>query len=101
MEGDNSKELAQDISNALVYAAFGGVIGLVGVVLVLIAFFALRNRENWFYWWVVFLAGAWCLVGFPCGLIVGLPIAILFIVRRAEFGPLRGLEQQLEGERLD
>ena len=100
-EGDNSKQLAQDISGALVFAAIGGVIGLVGVVLVFIAFFASKNRENWFYWWSVILAGFWCLVFFPYGLIVGLPISILFIMRRAEFHPLRGPERQLEEERLD
>lgn len=95
-EGDQSKELAQNISDALVFAAIGGVVGLVGVVLVFIAFFASKNRELWFYWWVVILAGFWCLVLFPYGLIVGMPIGILFISKRAEFRPSGDVEQSPE-----
>ncbi|HRQ89004.1 MAG TPA: MotA/TolQ/ExbB proton channel family protein [Bacteroidia bacterium] len=73
--------LSQDIRFALVASAVGTAAGLVGAILVLTAFFAAKNREHWFFWWSVVLSAFWCFSS-P---IVGLPILILFLWRRAEF----------------
>lgn len=77
--------LSDGVGFALVSTMIGIAVGLVGSVLVLIALFAMKNREKWFFWWSVLLSVFWCLVIFPYGMIVGLPILILFLVQRAEF----------------
>ena len=77
--------LSNDISIALVATMIGIALGLAGAILVLIALFGAKNREKWFFWWSVLLSVFWCLALFPYGLIAGLPILILFIVKRAEF----------------
>ncbi|MGY8643994.1 MAG: MotA/TolQ/ExbB proton channel family protein [Verrucomicrobiales bacterium] len=84
-EAASAEALSQDISIALVTTMIGILLGLVGAILILTSFFATANREKWFFWWSVGLSAFWCLAIFPYGLIVGLPIAILFISKRAEF----------------
>ncbi len=73
--------LSQHISVALATTAVGIAVGFVGAILILAAFFAAKNREYWFFWWSVVLSAFWCFSS-P---IVGLPILILFLWRRAEF----------------
>lgn len=63
----------------------GIAIGLVGALLILVALFGLKNREKWFFWWSILLSAFWCLAIFPDGLIVGVPVFILFVVKRREF----------------
>lgn len=84
-EAETAAVLAEDISLALMATMVGLIVGLVGVVLILIALFGVKNRERWFFNWSVVLAIIWCLVLFPYGLVVGVPVLILFISRRLEF----------------
>ena len=79
------EDLADDISVALISTMIGTIIGLLGVILILLAFFGKKNREKWFFWWSSVLSTVWCLTIFPYGMIVGVPILILFISKRAEF----------------
>lgn len=80
-----SEALASDISVALISMMIGIGLGFVGLILILVALLAIGNREKWFFWCSVILSIIWCLVIFPYGAIVGIPILILFIVKRAEF----------------
>lgn len=77
--------LSHAISGAMLSTAIGILVGFVGAFLLLRALLALGVRERWFFWWSVALAGFWCLALFPIGLIVGVPVLILFFARRGEF----------------
>lgn len=77
--------LASDISVALLSTMIGIITGLAGAVLILVALFGAKNRKKWFFWWPVLLSTIWRLSIFPYGMIVGVPILILFITKRAEF----------------
>ena len=79
------EDLASDISVALISTLIGITIGILGVILILIAFWGKKNREKWFFWWSVILSCVWCLAIFPYGMIVGVPILLLFISRRTDF----------------
>jgi hypothetical protein len=84
--GDAAPEaLANDISIALITTMIGISVGLVGAILILVALFGMKNREKWFFWWSVLLSAFWCLAIFPYGLIVGVPVLLMFIVKRTEF----------------
>ena len=84
-EAASADALSHDISIALMTTMIGISAALVGAVLILIALLAAKNRERWFFMWSVLLSASWCIVLFPYGLIAGLPILILFVVKRAEF----------------
>ena len=81
------QDLAEDIGFAMRTSLMGLIIGFVGVILILVALMHAKNREKWFFRVTVFLSLFWCVVLFPLGLVVGLPILILFVRKRAEFGP--------------
>jgi biopolymer transport protein ExbB/TolQ len=81
----SAESLSQDIGITLVTTAVGITVGLLGAILILMALFATKNRENWFFWWSVVLSVFWGVAIFPYGLIAGLPIFILFIMKRDEF----------------
>ena len=76
---------AGDITVALTSTMIGIAVGLVGVVLILVALLRVKNREKWFFSWTVVLSVFWCLMIFPYGLIVGIPILGVFLAKRAEF----------------
>lgn len=77
----SEEAVSQGVSFALAATEKGIIIGFVGAILILVAFFVSKNREHWFYSWSVSLSAFWC---YACP-IVGLPILILFLLRRAEF----------------
>lgn len=81
----SAEALSQNIGFAMLATALGIVVGIVGAVLILVALFVSKNRENWFFWSSVILAGIWCLALFPYGLIVGLPVAFFMVRKRSEF----------------
>ena len=83
--------LAHNISLALNAILIGLLVGLPGAILILIALLRSKNRERWFYRWAIILSVIWCLLIFPYGMIVGLPIAILFLMKRSEFKTSTGL----------
>ncbi len=77
--------LAKDVSSAQMGMLIGLGVGLVGGILMLVALCSLKNREKWFYWSAVAISIIWCLVAFPIGLVVGVPVAAIFVSKRAEF----------------
>ena len=83
----NQEELATSIRFALYSTIIGIVSGLLGTILVLVSIFSFRYRAGWFFGLTVFLSLLWGLWIFPYGLIVGLPIGILFLWKSREFFP--------------
>lgn len=77
--------LSQDIRIALLASMIGLGVGLIGAILILVTFLGTRYRESWFFWWSVCLSAFWCVLGFPIGLVAGLPLLILFLTKRMEF----------------
>jgi hypothetical protein len=77
--------LAQDIRIAMMASMIGLGVGLIGAIVILVTFLGTRYRESWFFWWSVSLSAFWCVLGFPIGLVAGLPLLILFLTKRVEF----------------
>jgi hypothetical protein len=77
--------LAQDIQLALMATMIGQGVGMIGAMLILVTLLGTRYRESWFFWWSVCLSAFWCVLGFPIGLVAGLPLLILFLTKRMEF----------------
>ena len=77
--------LAEDLQFALVGRTVGLTVGLVGAILILIAFCGLKNREKWFYWGILLVSISWSVVAFPVGLVVGVTFAAMAIRKREEF----------------
>lgn len=77
--------LSQDIRIAMMATMIGLGVGLVGAIVILVTFLGTRYRESWFFWWSVCLSAFWCVLGFPIGLVAGLPLLILFLTKRMEF----------------
>ena len=79
------QDLAKDIELALISTLVGIFIGVIGAMLILIALFTQKNREKWFLHSAIFLSVIWCILLYPLGLIVGLPVALCFLKQRREF----------------
>jgi hypothetical protein len=78
--------LSQDIRLAVMASMIGLGVGMIGAILILVTFLGTRCRESWFFSWSVCLSAFWCVLGFPIGLVAGLPLLILFLTKRMEFG---------------
>jgi len=85
-----SAEISRQVSFALSTTAIGIVVGLLGAVMILISVLFFNYRSKWFYSWSIGLSILWCIAVFPMGLIIGIPISILFTSRRREFEDQRG-----------
>jgi len=77
--------LSQDIRIAMMGTMIGLGVGLIGAIVILVTLLGTRYRESWFFWWSVCLSAFWCVLGFPIGLVAGLPILILLLTKRMEF----------------
>lgn len=80
-----SAELSKHVRFALNSTAIGIVVGLVGGAMILASILLTGYRKKWFYSWTLGLAIIWCIAVFPIGLIIGIPISILFTSRLREF----------------
>ena len=78
-------EISKHVSFALYTTSIGMLVGLVGGAMILVAIHFTNYRAGWFKSWSIGLAIIWCFALFPFGLIVGIPISILFTSRRGEF----------------
>ena len=79
------EKLAKGIHNSLQWSMLGGIIGIIGVILILIAFFKFNIRELYFYRFGIFLSISWCLILFPYGLAVAIPVILIFLSNRSQF----------------
>ena len=78
-------DLANNIRTSLFGLMVGGGVGIVGAILILIAFYNYKIRDRFFFIYTVFLSIPWCIFLFPYGLIIGVPIALIFISNRNQF----------------
>lgn len=92
--------MSQDVMVALTTTAIGIVVGAVGGVLVLVAFLVAKNREPWFFQLSILLSVFWCLMLFPFGLIIGLPISILFVAKRQQFHAAESGKERSDSTKL-
>ncbi|MEO7100151.1 MAG: MotA/TolQ/ExbB proton channel family protein [Luteolibacter sp.] len=88
--------LANDIHIAFAATMIGVLVGLIGAALILTTLFATKFRAPWFYRNSIVLGIIWCIVIFPYGLFVGLPVVGSFIFRRTEFQKQEA-EQAMDG----
>lgn len=88
--GSESADMSRHVSFALNTTAVGMAVGLSGAVMILISVLFFDYRSRWFYSWSIGLSIFWCFAVFPMGLIIGIPISILFTSRRREFEEERG-----------
>jgi len=82
----NATDLAEAVSATLWSTVIGMIAGLIGLVLVVVAAFVMKNRERWFFITTLTLSAIWCLVLFPIGMLAGGALIILFVTIRQEFG---------------
>jgi len=85
-----SADISRHVSFALNTTAVGIAVGLFGAAMILISVIFSDYRSRWFYSWSIGLSIFWCFAVFPMGLIIGIPISILFTSRRREFEEKRG-----------
>ena len=74
--------LAQEIGKALGPAAIGSVFGLIGIILILVALFRIRDRAPWFRTMLWVLSILW-LMSYPIGTVLGI-IVIIYLVRHED-----------------
>jgi len=86
--------LSANIGEVLTATIIGFGLGVVGLVLIILALFVSRYREEWFYWFLV-IYGAVLLAGFPIGTLLGIVILTYCLTNRSEF--LRRPEPQRNG----
>jgi MotA/TolQ/ExbB proton channel family len=86
-DGANVDQLAGNIGSVLVSMAIGLFVGFLGAGMMVIALYGPRNRERWFYWNALLISVVWCVFPFPYGLIIGLPMGLMFFLKRREFFP--------------
>jgi hypothetical protein len=60
-------------------------LGLIGFIFILISFFNRKHRAPWYFYSTISLSILWGLVIFPFGLVIGLPLILLFLTKRKEF----------------
>ena len=85
------EELAGHIGVALISTSIGLILGFVGLVLMLVALFALHYRAPWFFWFLVVFSVLWAF-GFPVGTVLGIGLLVYLLTHRAEF------KKQVQGE---
>jgi hypothetical protein len=88
--GEVSADMSRHVSMALNTTTIGIVAGLCGAAMILISVLFSDYRRKWFYSWSIGLSILWCFAVFPMGLIIGIPISILFTSRRREFEEQKG-----------
>lgn len=76
--------LAEDISSMVLPAVGVSVLGLVGTVLLLVAFFGKEYRARWFYWFMM-VYSIFALFTFPVGTVIGIICLIALSKRKEEF----------------
>lgn len=76
--------LAEDIGVALITTAIGLCIGLIGLILILIAHFALKYKAPWLFWFLT-VYSIFMMLNFPIGTVLGVCLLIYLITRRNEF----------------
>jgi hypothetical protein len=81
--GLTPEQLSEPIAFALVTKQYGLISAFVGAVLLLVCLFGVKNRERWFYHWVVALSVIHCFLFVPLGIFVWLP----FFLMRKQFPP--------------
>jgi len=79
------EKLAKGIHNSLLWSMLGGIMGIIGVILIMIAFFKFNIRKLYFYRFSIFLSIPCCLILFPYGLAVGISIILIFLSNRSQF----------------
>ena len=84
-DGGSPEVLAAQVSSALVAMGVGILVGLLGLILILVALLHRGNRERWFFWSAVVISVLWCVLLFPLGCVVGIPVALVFLLLREEF----------------
>ena len=89
--------LADDISIAMISLGIGVIAGLIGLIIVLIAFYKFNYRKPSFFWNTIALSIVWCIIIFPYGLIVGLSMLIVFCSRKNEFTNADGNSFKIKG----
>ena len=77
--------LATDIHIFLFAPMIEILVGLIGAAVIITTLFTTTFREPWFYRNSIFVGILWCIVAYPYGLFIGLPMVALFIFKRTEF----------------
>ena len=75
-------QLAGDISITFMSTLIGMAAGLVGLILIMVAQHALKHREPAFYRNAMVMSAFWCLMLFPYGAIIGVPMMIGMYCKR-------------------
>ena len=81
----NAAELAQHIQAAMLTVIGSFAIGVSGAIIILITLFKHKNRQAWFFWTTIFLSVAWCCTFVLIGMIIALPVTVIFLFRTREF----------------
>lgn len=92
--------LASDIGISLMSTAIGLSIGLIGVILMLIAHFALEYSAPWLFW-LLTVYSILLMYNFPAGTVLGLCLLIYLITRRNEFLNTKEATAGLTGKNAD
>lgn len=88
------------LTGAIWAAVISLLVGLIGFAMILIALLKLNNRDNWFFYNSIIMAGFWCLLTAPLGVFFGGVILVVFIKRKPEFFPpaVTDWDTELSGE---
>jgi len=83
--GEVTDELAEYFRQALLSSLAGVIVGLIGLGLVMQALLKSKLREPWFFLCGMIAAVLWSFLMFPLGLLPGVFVFVMFLIRRDEF----------------